>query len=268
MRVSHDFSTVGMYQEEVRGNRVNSILLWDVKTGTRRCTIRLSDDSDRRFWLSADGKRLATVFRGNSGTYIQLMDTATGAQVGKLGDEDSVHRTEHIAFSPTGHLMVSVADWASPVAHLWDIDRSEERTQLNHKPGSKPRYLAFSPDGKYVTGTIDSDGKSEIAAWRTDSLDNLWHTADVTEADASDIGKLLYDRGYLQKTTKVKVVLSRRKATLVVSLAMPTGACDDPTIVAAVRQVLAELPKERFSRPIAVNFCTGEFEVKSTAVIE
>jgi WD40 repeat protein len=108
-------------------------------------------------------------------------------QQGHLGDVDS--RTFSMAFSPDGHLLVSIGD---KTIRLYDVASGQEvRTLTGHR--IEPSVVAFSPNGRMLVSAGDNYplGTGEIKLWNVDTgqlLDEVgW------DQDKREIGSIAFN---------------------------------------------------------------------------
>jgi RNA polymerase sigma factor (sigma-70 family) len=136
------------------------ILLWDLKTGKVRQTLRGHEHNHMALAYSPDGTRLAS---GSHDGTVRLWDLAAG------GKELRHFRVEKenawaIAFSPDLRLAAS-GDQAQNMIHLWDLATGREWKSLRRGGGGSIR-LAFSPDGRTL---LEGGGISAIFLWEVAS---------------------------------------------------------------------------------------------------
>jgi len=133
----------------------STIRLWDVASGTERCTLTASAGQVDAVTFSPDGQTLASAGRGDK--LIRLWDPATGKSKTPLkGHTEGVLA---LAFSPDGQLLASGG--VDKTTRLWDVPAGKEKAVLSGA-ASWITVVAFSPDGR------------TLAAGSNDKLVRLW----------------------------------------------------------------------------------------------
>jgi WD40 repeat protein len=124
----------------------STVCLWDVATHKQRLRLRGHTDGVWSVAFAPDSKILASAGMDHS---IRLWDVATGKQFRRLdGHRDGVFS---LAFSPDGKALASGSD--DRTMRLWDLATGKEARTF---PKQEDRVsVAFSPDGRVLTGTGD-----------------------------------------------------------------------------------------------------------------
>jgi WD40 repeat protein len=134
---------IGIFSPDVK--------LLDAASGKVLRTFKGHTDHVRSVAFTSDGKTLAT---GSYDRTIKLWDVASGAVRATLeGHTDVIYR---VVVSPDDSLLASGSRDNS--ARLWDLKTNlEKHVFAQGKEGSVARYVAFSPDGRWlITGRWDA----------------------------------------------------------------------------------------------------------------
>lgn len=162
-RVSRDGTRVAAALGDESGIKV-----WDPDTGKEIATIEREAHEGfmGELEFSGDGKRLACVVcddrratffqeAGGGGAVtlddikiIKIWDAEKGREVLELAGHDK--GVMSIAFSPDGELIASGDHWGT--IKLWETRERRDVLVLKSQPGEFVSSLAFSPDGRRVTG--------------------------------------------------------------------------------------------------------------------
>ena len=195
------------------GYRTSVIQLWDLETGSKLSTLKLTEKHDSIAAL-AFAKNNATLISLGHAREITHWDVNTGR---KLGDTMSVDPYTAAVFSEDGGIFA--AGDSNGITRLWDIATGTRRSTLAEpfseaeNPGI--RALAFSPDGKMIAS--GSDDKTAVL-WHTQNNAKLatlkGHEGWVTAVAFSADGKTLAT-GDANKIVKLwDVNMGRERATL------------------------------------------------------
>ena len=195
------------------GYRTSVIQLWDLETGSKFSTLKLTEKHDSIAAL-AFAKNNATLISLGHAREIAYWDVNTGS---KLGDIISVDSYTAAAFSQDGDIFATGDNIG--ITRLWDMVRGTRRSTLaepfNEAENPEIRALAFSPDGKMIAS--GSDDKTAVL-WNTENNAKLatlkGHEGWVTAVAFSADGKTLAT-GDANKIIKLwDVSTGRERATL------------------------------------------------------
>ncbi len=184
-----------------------TVLIWDVKTGALKTTLKGGKEGINGFAFSPDGKLVAT--RDSVDKTVRLWDTETWQlKITLTGRKRNLetklkaggaHSLEegyaHIVFSPDGRTVLSERE--DDLIDVWDITTGQARATLNHdtrdsgakdfvkaflfSPFIQQHYLMlqaeYSPDGRHIA-TVNGDKKPKV--WDA-ATGNLKATLPVTE---------------------------------------------------------------------------------------
>ena len=150
------------------GGRDWTARIWDAQTGEEIHRWE-TDGQALAVCFSPDGKTLACGV-GEPDTYrsrpkrraVLLWDTATGKEIGKLGDLTTDIRT--IAFSPDGDRLAAGAGSTYDEGHgiyIWSVSTGERLLAIE-KLHSIVSNVAFSPDGKWLAS---GDEANTVHIW-------------------------------------------------------------------------------------------------------
>jgi WD40 repeat protein len=145
------------------GYRSNTVILWNVETRKKRCT--LSGHTDR-VWsvaFSPDGRTLAS---GGNDRMVLLWDVENATAAGKI--PVPVEWVYTLAFSPDGRTLAIAG--GDNRARLYDPITGREQNPLGQHPATI-RSLVFFPDGKTLaTGSDDGTVKLWDLATRQERI--------------------------------------------------------------------------------------------------
>jgi WD40 repeat protein len=204
------FSPDGETLASGTGSEGETVMLWDVASGTLRSTLSGHKAAIETVAFSPDGKLLAS---GSDDTKVKLWDVASGTLRKTLsGHSDGVFS---VAFSPDGKLLASGS--GDTMVKLWDVASGTLRKTLTTSSGVGEDYwvnsVAFSPDGKLLASASDT-----VKLWDVPSgaLRRMvtGHTKGVTSVTFSPDGKLLASGSDDQTVVLVDVTSGKLKQTL------------------------------------------------------
>ncbi len=178
----------------------NSVVLWDLATGTRRSETDDTGGQVCRVEFSPDGKLLASVSYGKGNDVVTLWDPSTTQVVGTLAGHASLVRG--IAFTRDGKTVATGG--ADRSVRLWDVATRQQKSILQgpksttEAPGTPVAItaVAYSPDGSAATAS--EDGQVTIYGPLPFGLARSWNAhvdATATLAFSPD-GKTLVTAGY------------------------------------------------------------------------
>jgi len=130
------------------GDQKGELKVWDLRSRQEVLTLSHFTDTVTCVAFSPDGRQLATTCQG----LVQLWDAQTGQEgMPFLRGPDS--RRTGVAFSPDGHLLVSVGGVLSvspdEEVQVWDAHTGQLIRSLSGHVGGL-RCVAFSPDGRRI----------------------------------------------------------------------------------------------------------------------
>ena len=141
---------------------VNSIQLWDVKTGSQLLFIPNDTGAVFSVAFSPDGKLIAS---GGYDTTIAIWDAQTGEKIASLeGHEGSVYS---VSFSADGRYLVSGS--ADKTVRLWDTSTWEELA-VYRDHSATVMDVAFSPDSTLIA-SVSIDKTAVIRQLEPDKAD-------------------------------------------------------------------------------------------------
>ncbi|MDE3721812.1 protein kinase [Nocardiopsis sp. N85] len=169
------------------GSSDDTVLLWDIATGTE--IISLDDHSDQvsSVAFSPDGTTLAT---GSWDDTVRLWDIESGEHVTTL---EHTHSVRSVAFSPDGTTLATGG--MDDIVRLWDIETGEETAVLEGHEFFL-NSVAFSPDGTTLASGSDDD---TARLWDVDTGEEIatlrGHDHNVTSVAFSPDGTTLATGG-------------------------------------------------------------------------
>ncbi|HEY8146960.1 MAG TPA: protein kinase [Kofleriaceae bacterium] len=169
------------------------IRVWDVATGTARCTFRGHEGEMRAAAINPRGDLLAT---GGWDRIIRLWSLPSCAPAGVL--EGHERRVFDLSFSPDGDWLLSAAE--DDTARLWRVATRSNEVTLRGHTGAVSR-AAFSPDGSQIAtagwdGAVwlwTRDGKGRQIYRGEQQLDGIAYSPDATRlaiAGADGVARL------------------------------------------------------------------------------
>ena len=204
------------------------VQLWDRAAGRRTRTLKAYAAHVVSLAFAADGKLLAVGYGGGG---LVVWDVATGELTHPLATSSAPGGRRQpflghancevtaLAFAPNGELLASGCD--DETVRLWDTATGQERLRLEgHEHGV--RSLAFSPDGKVLAATSES----EVKLWDTSTAEQLQtlegHALAANSVAFSPDGKLLAS-GSSDKTLKLWDPASGREMVVLGPLPATVG---------------------------------------------
>jgi len=142
----------------VSGSGDNTIVVWDLETGTQIHRFSGHQASVNSVAVSPDGRRIVSE---SSDHTVAVWDLETGTQIHRLtGHQD---RVRSVAVSPDGRRIVSGSD--DHTVAVWDL---ESGTRLYQLTGHRDwvRSVALSPDGRRIVSGSDD---RTVAVWDLES---------------------------------------------------------------------------------------------------
>lgn len=155
------------------GSEDKSIILWDVKTGRQRVTMKAHTDEVVSIAFSPDGKRLVSAGWDN---LVHVWDVRTGKLL--IAIRGHKGRVESVAFSPDGTL-IATGGWDGSIG-LWKGATGQQIARFKGGQQAKVLSLVFSPDGRLLASgssdeiirVLDPQRQMEIARIKAD-IDDL-----------------------------------------------------------------------------------------------
>jgi WD40 repeat protein len=142
----------------VSGSDDNSVVVWDLETGTQIHRL-----TGHQGWVSAvavspDGRRIIS---GSSDQTVAVWDLETGTQIHQLtGHQDAV---SSVAVTRDGRRIVS-GSWDTTVA-VWDLESGTRIHRITGHHGAV-NSVAVSPDGRHI---ISASEDKTLAVWDFES---------------------------------------------------------------------------------------------------
>jgi WD40 repeat protein len=156
--LTRDGATLATCGSSVNNEYVDSVKLWDTRTGQLKRDFAAEKIHGRPMAFSADGSILAT-----GGKSVRLWDVATG----KLLREFTGHlkRTQSIVFSSDGRFVIAGGSYGT--TNIWEVATGRHLVTLfafNKTDSGKPDddWFAYAPEGYYV----GSPNAERYLAWR------------------------------------------------------------------------------------------------------
>lgn len=139
----------------VSGSADKTIKLWEVKSGREIRSFTGHTASINSVAFSPDGTRIVSASEDET---VRLWDARTGSETFKLPGRFSSN--VQVAFSPDGKQLAST----SGTVHLWNAQTGAEVKRLSDYFLTA---VAYSPNGKYLAGTINQTGyqPERIVLW-------------------------------------------------------------------------------------------------------
>ncbi len=187
------------------GSGDNTVRLWDVDSGTHKCTFRQASGI-RDLVFSLDGQILAAT---NWDDAVQLWDMESGKH------KNTFRHTwcgKGVAFSPDGQIL-ALGSWH---VQLWDVVSGKHKHTLDTGTGWV-RSIAFSPDGQILaSGCVNG----RLLLWDLVSGERKYvltgHTGNVESVAFHTDGRTLASAGGYDKTVQLwDVVSGKHKHTLI-----------------------------------------------------
>jgi hypothetical protein len=180
----------------VSGSGDKTIIVWDVRSGQQRATLKGHTDAVTSVALSGDDKTLVS---GSADKTINVWDVGTGKERSTLkGHAESV---TSVALSGDGKILVSGSE--DNTVKVWDLNTGKESATLKGHADAV-NYVALSADGKTLgSGSKDQVVKvwdvgtgKERAAFKGNGLrDGDLPTDDLSVVALSSDGKTLVSGG-------------------------------------------------------------------------
>lgn len=154
------------------GSRDKTVILWDVESGTQQNRFHgVQDDLDYMYFVafSPDG---ATLFAGSASGRVYAWNLETGKQIRTFTNDKG--RTETIAVTPDGTLLITGNSWKNPdpakiddkdFYQFWEVQSGKMLFEVSHIKYWGLNGLALSSDGRIVAFA----GEDEIEIWETET---------------------------------------------------------------------------------------------------
>jgi RNA polymerase sigma factor (sigma-70 family) len=198
----------------------NAVRVWDVRSGSVRCTLAEDLVKERYYTtyagvgLSPDGKTVAAPaggqFDGELSLWLILWDAETGKITQKLKHGTEVRA---LAFSPDGKTVASGTGCGGAEADvetvkLWDVKTGKLLRSLKTRDLEADK-IAFAPDGKLLAAVHDpvldhSQGSAEVTLW--DAAEGKWSQA-LPESDGIEIIAFAPDGKKLLGAARTKLLV-------------------------------------------------------------
>ncbi len=182
----------------------DTVRSWNVTSGEQLHCLELKKDNGYPDAFSPDRKTVAALYP------LRLLDVSTGKELRKFGGEWNA-----VAFSQDGKALAT-ANREGDI-RLWEIATGKE---LRRMRGSKnaPRYLAFSPDGRWLATEADTRGGYEdVQLWNAASGEEthrVSHRLGLGAVLFSPDGRTLATGGYDRTILLWEVATGRQRAAL------------------------------------------------------
>lgn len=225
LTVSEDGKYIYAVSEEEGEKAVVNAFLFDNRTGALKLLNFQPTQGDNPCYVSTNGSYVVTAnYSGGSISYFQLADDGTlnPAEVipftgaGTVEDRQDAPHLHCVYFTPDGaHLLAT--DLGTDHIYKFDINKNAGRTKDDQylvsgtpqsfivEPGSGPRHLTFSPDGKYAYVITELSGRVIVFQYEGGNLSEIQSiVADKLQAGGSGDIHITPDGKYLYASNRLE----------------------------------------------------------------
>jgi WD40 repeat protein len=194
------------------GSQDKTMKLWEISSGAEIRSFVGHTDSVRSVAISPDGRYALS---GSEDKTIKLWELSSGAEIRSfVGHTDSVRS---VAISPDGRYALSGSD--DKTIKLWELSSGAEIRSFGVRSWSLS--VTFSPDGRYVLGSVDGSMKLwELSSWNG-IRSFVAHTNTIRSVVFSPDGRYVYsgsgDRTLKVWNSGIQVINKPPKATFTIS---------------------------------------------------
>jgi len=112
---------------------------------------------------SPTGGSIATAIYGNvsgSESYVRIQDPQTGAEILRIGLDNTCLGPSNVIWSPSGDRLITVPQYCDYAPGVWDADTGDLVITLDSQPDQAAFSAAWSPDGQSIlTGSLDGNAR-------------------------------------------------------------------------------------------------------------